>query len=110
MALEIRDKDVAEAMVMVAEAEGVVTINKTTINTTAIKTAEVVSILLERHCLATRGRLSSRRRYNHSHLSHARQMAHEDSPLAEGSRKRLQPVHPLINLNLEFGYMKNGTR
>jgi hypothetical protein len=104
MALEIWDEDMAEA-------EGVVTITKTTISTTVIKTTEVVPILLERHSLATRLRLSSSNHSHpqlltNSHLSRARQMAHEDSPWAEGSRKCLQPVHPLINLNLEFGHEK----
>jgi hypothetical protein len=114
-----RPERLTKTTISMAEAEGVVTITKTTISTTVIKTTEVVPILLERHSLATRLRLSSsRRRYNHSHpqlltnshLSRARQMAHEDSPWAEGSRKCLQPVHPLINLNLEFGHTKNGTR
>jgi hypothetical protein len=53
MALEIWDKDVAEAVAVVAEAGGEVTITKTTINTTIIKITEVVPIWSERHQLAT---------------------------------------------------------
>jgi hypothetical protein len=106
MALEIWEEDVAEAVGVVAEAEGVVTTNITTINSTKISsssstkiavsmvTAVMVPILLEPHHLATKSRMSNNHsRSNHQQLTNSLQvlacrMAPGDSPWAEGSHNR----------------------
>lgn len=120
IALEIWDEDVSGGVVVVAGAGGVVTINRTTINTTsttktvATTVTVVVPVQWEPHRhLATQSWLSSSksRQLNHSPSQRlitnslqvlACRMAHGDSAWAEGSRKHWRPEYPSLNLNNEF--------
>jgi len=123
MALEIWEEDVAEAVAVVAEAEGVVTTN-ITINSNSTEaavntvTAAAWPIRLEPHHLPTQTRMSSRHNRSHNNpqqLTNSLQalaclMAHADSPLAEGSRNHQGPACPLLNLNLELESHKLGDK
>ena len=129
MALERWEEDVAEGVAVVAEAEGVVTTNITTINSTKISsntteaavntvTAAALPIRLEPHHLPAQTRMSSRHNRSHNNpqqLTNSLQalaclMAHADSPLAEGSRNHQGPACPLLNLNLELESHKLGDK